>query len=391
MAAGNAGVDDRLATLGFRFNPFEYLESSGDPCLGWYLIEPDSFDAMWGASSSFISAPSGAGKTALRLLVANRCWTQPTLGLLTVIYPVGSTTVLGSPLTLYDHYPALLQSLACALFVSILIHPERLLNAERSTQRETVRYLDALLPASLTYYQRILQTSPSPNSLIRRFDPSPLPLEAPPHDLSESLVAVLADRLPPPSETQLEPMGRARFDALVSLILDQLGFSAILLFLDDLDAVPEMHLRPQAAYEWLAPLLDVMPWWAERRIYLKGFFPPSLSELISMMSIPVSVFYLQWQPASLIQMLQRRIFAATRGRYGSFDAISLPSLHNVEARLIERVKEILPREVLRLAMSLLQIVLAKDEGVPRITADDLEQGTARYLQARPSYAAGVPV
>ena len=64
-----------MKSVGMKFNPFEILESSGDPNLSKYMINHDEFVNTWGNWPSFVFAPPGAGKTAMRIRLTQACFT----------------------------------------------------------------------------------------------------------------------------------------------------------------------------------------------------------------------------------------------------------------------------------------------------------------------------
>jgi len=63
-----------LDWLGLRFNPFQSLDAAADTRLGEYLVEHEVLASIWGDWNSFVFAPAGGGKTALRVRTSQACW-----------------------------------------------------------------------------------------------------------------------------------------------------------------------------------------------------------------------------------------------------------------------------------------------------------------------------
>jgi hypothetical protein len=70
----SSGVPEWLRWAGFRFDPFGPLDAAADPHLSEYLVGHEVFARVWGDGISWVFAPAGGGKTALRISVMQACW-----------------------------------------------------------------------------------------------------------------------------------------------------------------------------------------------------------------------------------------------------------------------------------------------------------------------------
>ena len=356
--------------LGFDFNPFEHLEASEDPRLGLYLVERAGLAHIWEEVPAVLYAKSGAGKTALRMQTERLCWSRPYSGPLPVTYLLSPSSLESGYPAVNDHYRAMNEAVARSLFISILLCPTRFLRADKKTQGELASWLDRLLPARISHYIKRMESDGTTRSVIGHFDRNQL-FAVPTH--SPHLLADFLPRLKDSSfRVQSDAEPARLFQHLTEIALHDLGFRSIFLLVDGLDGTPETYLNPSAGYQWLAPLWEDVDQLTDERVYFKEFFPsemdlssyaPALSSLWT--------FSLQWTVPTLAQMLRKRIYVASGGRFGSLDAISEPILRDVETQMVRLCTSGLPREQLRFADMVVNQLVSKQEEMPLLVLDDL--------------------
>jgi hypothetical protein len=349
-------VELRLRELGFQFNPFEYLEASGDARLGEYLIGHETFASAWAETPTCVFAPAGGGKTAMHVYTTRACWVGvgglhpfPIPYLLTA-YPFEHY-----PPTLESHLRNLVRSGAIALLIGLAFRPEHLLGLDPPEQQRLATFLAGTLPGPLQRYLAILRQANTPfvlPPLLHRAYVLPNPPTAMIlMRLCDVLEAALTD------EPVAPPTPDAGFAELVDLLFRVLGFRSILLLVDGADAFPETSDDPVAITEWLMPMFAQAQGWAARKIYLKGFLPletePVLNERIPHFAAETARVRLQWTPPMLAELIRKRVYVASGGEFDSLDAISSPDLRDVEAILAASVAP-LPRELLILVRRVFQ-------------------------------------
>jgi hypothetical protein len=341
-----------LKPLGFRFDPFSYFEASGDPHLGEYIVGHDMFAAVaWNDAPAFIFAPAGGGKTTMRIYTARSCW-----------IPFGGAHPFPLVFTPANHneWPAphnLLNQLttdgAAALLIGLAFRPERYLALAPVDQQSVATFLRMALPGQLDFYLNVLRQRGTPLALPPLLDRAyVLPNPPDPQGLIQFCDAVLAA----PTIRSAVPTSAEFFDQFIQCLQEILNFGSVLVLVDGVDALPETSSDPAKVIEWLRPLLMMVPAWAKRRIYVKGFlseetqFP--LQQQLGELWPTVRHAHLAWTPGLLAELIRRRIYSATQGKFGSLDAFSSSELRDVETTIVKLAPPN-PREVIILARRVL--------------------------------------
>ena len=381
-----SGAEDALLiwfkSVGLFPQPFSTLEASADPYLVNYTIDHHSFPVAWGDWHSLIFAAAGGGKTALRANVIQSCWIGHETNRPFPISYIPAYLAWGHIVpTLEEHLSALVQAGGMQLLLSLAHNPHWFLRLTHS-DRQRIRFiLDLNLPGRLGVFIDPCRESRSLEPLRSRFSPAFIQPDQPTpaaflefFDVLESSPSVHL-----PSLTALD-----RWVGFQEALLDILGFPAIYILLDSFDATQETATHPQTIVDFFAPFVPHLRSWAGRKIFIKSFLPletrtaleshyPDILELSQSIS-------LQWTASLLSEMIRRRIYFASEGRYGSLAPISSPDLREPEMILAKGITP-LPREMLLLTKQIMLSAALHGGNSPKISRRDMEAGMQRYRQS----------
>lgn len=372
-----------LEWLGLRFDPFGPLDAASDPRLGEYLVGHDAFARTWGDWPSWVFAPPGGGKTALRVRTSQACWVgQETNHPFPLPYiPPFLSWGHASP-SLDDHLTALARAGAVTLLLALAHRPHWLFRLDDEARRSVRVVLDWNLPGPLDDYLAHCRQSGSLQSLREALDPTfvlPDPPEA-------ATLLRWCDVLDDAPAGEPRPLPAARWDSLCGLLLDTLGFRSVYILLDGLDAAPETITDAQAMVDCLASLMPLANDWAGRRVFVKGFLPieaqaPLEDQFTSTFANTHSAT-IHWTPALLAEVIRRRVYVASEGDFGSLDAIASPGLRDVETILAKAVLP-LPREMLVLTQRVLEEHVMREGSEGRIKEHDVDTAIQWYNIHKP--------
>lgn len=361
---------DWFRRIGLRFDPYVHLEASSDPHLSEYTVNLDIFRTAWDAAPAVIFAPPGGGKTAMRVAVTRTCWydiggAYP----FPLPYNLGAAPLTGAPPTAAQHLRLLLEAGTCALLTGLAFRPERLLRAAPADIRALVGLLRAGLPGPLEYYLDVLRETGTPAGLT---------------PLLERTYALTAPPLPEALRRFCDVVGRIDADAMrgqpedlfstfVDLTTGTLGFGHVLILIDGVDAIYENQADNRLALQWVADLCDYSKMWRERNVFIKLFAPdiiePHIAGYLQTHAIAAQIARIVWDADLLAELLRKRIFAASDGRFESLDAISTPALTDVERQIVAAITP-LPRVALQVTRrALLHYAARMEEG--QLDEDDI--------------------
>ena len=354
QVTGDSLLHAWLDWLGLHFDPFLPLDAAADPHLSDYLVGHEAFAAVWGDWASFVFAPAGGGKTALRVRTAQACRVgQETNRPFPIPYiPPFLAWGHTSP-SLDDHLAALARAGATQLLLALAYRPHWLLRLNDPAIRHVRNILSWNLPGPLPRYLELLRQSSSPQPLRTTLDPT-FVLSDPPDSATLSRLCDALTSLPPDHSSP--PPAKARWEALRLSLLEQFGFRSIYVLLDGLDAAPETAGDPQAAVSSISPLLPLLLEWSAQRVFVKSFLSLETQSFIEAHpSAPLTkaqTAVIHWNPSLLAEVVRRRVYVASEGAFGSLDAITSPALRDVETMLAQAVVP-LPREMLVLTRRVL--------------------------------------
>jgi hypothetical protein len=340
-------VDFWLKRLGLRFDPFRELNAGQDPYLHEYLVAHETFEAIRGDGVSFVLAPAGGGKSAFRVRLARACRVgENGRRLFPIVYLLPETVILAPEATRRQaHLDAILRAAAFELLLRLAYRPSEFIALGLPT-RQTVRFLlEQRLPGPLFHFLDQLESPDDLPSLAQPYDPTarwPKPPSA--EKLREFRHALEKT----PSLT-----GKATPDdglnPWLELLTGPLGFEAVYLLVDGVDAYPETLHDGEKAIAFLSPLLKQADGWAAERLFLKAFLPLEMESVLkgafSPLTAPASTGIMRWTPDLLLALIKSRVEAATETAPASLDMLCQPGLRNLDRLAIQAV-EPLPREVL---------------------------------------------
>lgn len=367
-----------LDWLGLRFNPFQPLDASSDPHLGDYLVEHHVLAKIWGDWHSFIFAPAGGGKTALRVRTSQLCWIgRATNHPFPISYLPPFLTWLHAHPSRDEHLAALAQAGAIRLLLALGYYPHWFLDLTRSNQHALYQSLVWNLPGNTHFWLDQAQESQSITPWIETFDPTFI-LPDPPDpatllELCQTLRTFEATLpLPTPSE---------RWNQLIDVLLRVLGFRSIYILIDGLDGIQETARDADTAAMCLATLLETTDEWSKQRLFIKGYLPQetqaALTARFSRLLNDAQVATLEWTPALLADVVRRRVYVASEGTFGSLDAVASPAVRDLETMLAKVVRP-LPREMLVLTQRVLEEHVARVGAQGTIQLEDVDAAIAWY-------------
>lgn len=354
-------VQTRLFRLGFAFNPFERLEASNDPHISFYLIGHDMFSVAWETAPAALFAPPGGGKTAMRIYTLRACWkNEDQRRKFPISYDLPFFANLAELTSLEAHQTAIAAAAATDLFLACAYRPNLYLSLTVPRRLNLLSLLRVALPVSLEYALSILAESGDAQQLSDYLDRTYRLPDPPPSKMIQGLCETMQHDLEDASGDLCS--GPAQFEALMDFIREDLHFESVLLLLDGVDGG---FLRPedlQAQFDMIAPLLQQSADWAKTNLFLKAFLPVELDDYVAAQA---KDFYrdssraqIQWDIPKLAEILRRRVYVASQGRFGSLDALSSPALRDVETLIASRTRP-LPREAIMLSGLVLQSYLKR--------------------------------
>lgn len=367
----NAKITCWLKDHGLFFNPFEPLQADRDVRLWMYWVgNPEVFQLAWEPAAALVVAPWGGGKSALRARLTQECWAAPVEARpFPLVYFPGGTYH-----DLTTHLREMVEHGARELLLALARHPRCFLEASSSTQKAFAEFLSPALPqAAFLLDQATEETSLAPFN--RPYDPG-YDLEIPREDRSDWLAFILSLRaLLPESPGPGEPAGQ--WEALLFWIKELLHRPCIYLLVDGLDAWPETAAQPSQLLDSARPFLMAAPDWSQQGCFLKLFLPLAVKPLLADFPLPPEVCQgeISWSPSLLLQVLQRRMIAASRGRLDALAALAEPALAGLDEQLVQAIP-LLPRELLVLVNHILEIHAR--ENAPRLEARWMTECLSNY-------------
>ncbi|RMF27663.1 MAG: hypothetical protein D6759_17310 [Chloroflexi bacterium] len=380
-----AQIDRWLASLGLAFDPFRFLDAAADPRLSQYLVGHQALETLWGDWPSLVFAPAGGGKSAFRVWLAHACRAgRDGRRIVPIVYALPERVVQAAPPDRQRSYQeTILEAAALELLLTLAYRPERYLDLPPFQRRRLASWLAHNLPTPPTHLLAPVQTAQDLSVLSEGYDPTFTMANPPTAQRLQQLKAALADDLPTPLPPR--PDTDSRWQTLHELLTDLLGYQAIYLLLDGVDAYPETLNHPDWITEVLNPLLHLLRRWNDQApgAFLKAFLPqearPWQRTVEKCLTPKPRVAMIRWNRSSLSVLLRQRLLAASQGRFDRLGALGDPGLYHADERLVGEVRPY-PRELLLVAERLFleHILRAGPEG--RLSSEDLEAALAWYAQ-----------
>lgn len=376
-------VTDWLEWAGFRFDPFGPLDAAADPHLSEYLVGHHIFARVWGDDVSWVFAPAGGGKTALRISVTQACWVgQETNRPFPVPYVLPFLSWGHARPSKEDHLAAVARAGTITLFLAMGHRPHWFFRLDESGRRHVLRTFRWNLPGPLPEYLERCRQAMSIGVLAKTLDSTFILRDAP----DPQTLLQWCDALGVISEDSPLSLPAERWADLKELLLNVLSFPTIYILADGFDGAPETITDPVAVVECLRSLLPLAEEWAEEGVFLKAFLPaeafPLLAERFPKEFTPARTSVICWTPDLLAEVIRRRVYVATEGAFGSLDAVASHALRDIETTLAKAVLSA-PREILVLARRVVEEHIRRDGCVGLISEEDLEAALHWYLSINP--------
>jgi hypothetical protein len=344
-----------LLNLGFRFDPFEHLDSTRDAHLQEYLVIPKAVEIALSDQPVAIFAQPGGGKSALRIYTAN--FYKDSRG---VRFPLTYIPETYSNKATF-HFNGIKNALARAVFIYLASYPQLFFDLS-STHRKQLKRLLLEIPLGLDFNLRTLSESRFLSELEQTLG---VPAFSTPSRL-DHVHYQLAQELE--KETPHRSLSLEDYFALLS---HTFGAKSIHILVDGLDGFIETQ-PTQALLTWIEPILNRLETWNKDNIYLKFFLPLDISEAPALTILrTMRVAALTWDDNLLAEVVRRRVFVASGGAFDSLDAVSAPDVRNVELILARQLaeKEKLPRQIILRSRDLLQNFIMSNK--KEILSEDL--------------------
>lgn len=376
-------------TLQLRLNAFEALDASADTHLHEYLVAHDVFESIWRDEISFLFAPAGGGKSAFRARVAGACRAgEDGRRVFPIVYMLPQTVVLadeaGRPSA---HLRGIRWAAAYELFLRFAHWPHEFTSTDRDTQRIARTLLERDLKPSLKHL--LNQLAPRPNegpearlrNVAQPYDPGAVWLNPPGEEslakFREAMETTpIVDDVAWPDD-DLTPWS--------DLLLNRMGFEAIYLLIDGVDAYPETIRDADKAVALIRPLLDRASEWSQKRLFMKAFLPieteTAIKRAFPLLTSRGNTVIIRWTRELLIELLKRRVAVALNTERASLDMLAYPGFRGVDARVVS-VVDPLPREVLAFASRMLSNMQQRRGGLQRLSQEDFDAALRWYIADR---------
>jgi len=376
-------VDQWLNSLGLLYDPFRVLNASEDVNLHEYLVAHENFEAIRGDKVSFVFAPAGGGKSAFRVRLARACRVgEDGRRLFPIVYIVPETVIpVKEPLRFQAHLGAILQAAAFELLLRLAYRPHEFTDLDLSARRMIRFLLERGLPNPISHLLDQLKTPDDLPRLAQSYDPTARWPKPPDTKVLDDFRQALEETQPLAEEA----IPSDEFNAWLELLTGPLGFEAVYLLLDGIDAYPETARDTQQALALLSSLLDRAGEWSKQRLFLKAFLPLEMKSVLEkafplLTSQAISVI-MDWTPELLVDLLKRRVEAATGMAPAGLDMLSNPGLRGVDKLVVQAVAP-LPREVLVFVERMFFEHVRRVGPTGKLAREDLEAARQWYERSR---------
>lgn len=340
----NDEIDAWLKSVfGLEFDPFRHVDAAEDERLHEYLVDHELFDDLYQDRLSLVFAPAGGGKSAFRVRLARACRVgEGGRRLLPIVYVLPREVIAAPWDKLWRvHETAILQAGARELFLRLAYRPQEFIQLETDDQKRVVALLKVWLQPPLGHLLEQIADQGTLEKLALGYDATARWPNPPDEATLESFLQALGAVLP----TNNRQAGPPNFDEYAQLIVQRLGFDAIFLLVDGVDAYPETFQQPERTWRLLQPLLDRREAFAERRVFLKAFLPEEM-EASCPLTEEGTRYKIGWSKDALRLLLQRRMEAASGMTPAGLNMLGGPGLFDLEERVINAVRAS-PREAVR--------------------------------------------
>lgn len=345
------GIDemkDRIITwlnrVGLIVNPFTEVDASLDPFIPFYLIDHNEFRSISGDHTSFIFAPPGSGKSAFRVRLARDCRVGKNgRKIFPIVYNLPSPD--SGAISPDTHYNELARSAVNELLLYLIYHSSSVINDDDLLSQFQRVFDSNLFPL---YYLKQMVEQGSVQPLLDSFDQTARLLPNPPDKKDLSLLAEKLKGLRYPVPPIQKTSYKQKFDQIISLIFEKLGYEAIYILVDDVDGYVETGGDADKAVDAISWLVTKTGEWRGNRIYMKYFLPIETKDILerkfSLLTSESKVTMIEWNSDTLSEVIRQRLQEASGGKYNSLRAISSLPLRGAK----QAPEEVLASEIVKL-------------------------------------------
>lgn len=382
----NDKVNYWLDSVGLKVNPFDIIDASQDPFIPFYLIDHDQYRFVNGDFSSYIFAPPGSGKSAFRVRLARDCRIgKDGRKIFPIVYKLPSPTYLTTSTDI--NYAELARAAAYELMLYLVYHVSLLIKDELLLSKFQ-QVFDSNF--SINYLQQMLDEG-NVQPLLDSFDQTALLLPNPPEKKDIVLLTEKLRNIGHPVNPVQNLSYEKRFEQVISFVVDDLGYEAIYILVDGVDAYLETGGNPDEAVEAISWLITKTGKWQKKKIYMKYFLPVETHEALErkfpLLTSEEKITIIEWNTTTLSEVIRQRLQEASGGKYKSLRALSSLPLRGArlapEEKLAQEVMKLgnpTPRELIKAVRELLYHHVQENEH-EKLTPEDL-QAAIEWLHRR---------
>ena len=333
-----------LDSVGLKVNPFAVLDASRDPFIPFYLIDHDEFRSISGNFVSFVYAPPGSGKSAFRVRLTRDCRVgKDGRKIFPIVYnlPAPDFVTISPDM----HYRELARSAAYELMLHLVYHAPLFINDEALLSQFQQVFDSNLSPVNIIQ-QMVEQGGVQP--LLDSYDQTARLLPNPPGGKDLLLLAEKMKNIRYPVIPNQRISFKQRFEQIVSIIFEKLGYEAIYILVDGVDGYVETGGDANRAVDAISWLVTKTGEWTGNRIYIKYFLPVEtkvvLERKFSLLTSKSKITMIEWNTETLSEVIRQRLQEASGGKYNSLRAISSLPLRGAK----QAPEEVLAGEIVKL-------------------------------------------
>lgn len=368
--------DHLLISLGFNGDPFAKTNADEEERLETYFIPPPFFTAVYGTpatpKSSFVFAPRGYGKTALKRKIEIASHTDNILCITYNFFPTSGKKLID--IDQKYHLTNLIRLILLAILtgyfekqesnsldsddkhVIYLFIKEYLSSIEKSELKNSIKAIKNFSDKAIEVWNKF--TGPigyAVNNIFEHFG-----FKAPDIKKYEQAGGVLGDEV-----EQLE---------ILAELSKKLNYDSIYILIDKVD---ENNLTNTAAntYEFIAPLLKDLQILELKNYAFKFFLWDAILENYRKVARPDRIKYyeLHWSKEQLLDMLSKRLKAYSQDKVLSLNQIFESTDFNIDSFLVD-LSQGSPRTLIRICKEIVdqQSQINHDSNI--LTASAMEKG-----------------
>lgn len=363
-----------LDSVGLKVNPFDVIDASLDPFIPFYLIDHDQYRSVNGDFASYVFAPPGSGKSAFRVRLARDCRIGKNgRKIFPIVYNLPSP---GYPTISPDtHYAEIARAAAYELMLFLVYHVSLVIKDELLLSKFKQIFDNNF---SINYIQQMVDQG-GIQPLLDSFDQTARLLPNPPEKKDIVLLAEKLRSIRKPVNPVQRLSNKQRFDQVVSLVVDVLGYEAIYVLIDGVDGYLETGENADKAVEAISWLVTKTGEWQKKKIYMKYFLPVETHDvLFPLLTSEDKITIIEWNVDTLSEVIRQRLQEASGGKYNSLRALSSLPLRGArmapEEKLAQEVMKLgnpTPRELIKAVRELLHHHAQENEH-EKLTPEDLQ-------------------